>query len=834
MALDTKWIKFKYSNFNKFLCVFIACCFAGVFVINGLSVLKYLEFFSIETIAEEVRPGIYDSYQFKNNLNEDMQIVIDDVSHNENQAAYDNAKQQTAERAVEVFNILKERNRIQNEVQNREGTTDFDISYYHNYEDEDYVSEEITEVTTLVADNSFKLDSDVSYYNLYDSRCEFTIDVAGDSENNHTVTFDANYSLSDEEALESFKGAFGNQEYSYYCHDTAEAGESADRLNLKNVWYYAEYPDGSVATNVNNPDVFLRDAKNGDYLILDSGELFTSDSLADVSIYNNYYGDTYSKVKLTIAFDKNFSGDDYYHWLFSNVESVRYSNVESNLICCIISVIAMLLFFVISIRLAGHRGNEISTALIDKTPTDLHFILTVLADVGVAALIALMLTVQDELLYRQYYGGKLAEYLLNSNYWMMASLAVGALFYLVILEFGTSVARSVKAGKNIFKNTIIFGMCTLIFRFFKWVFSGMKAMHKRNKKFLSTILFKPERLDKKAVAAVLLFALFNIFSTCIIILFFSIADGFAVFCALLGIIAVIAADAFCVYKAFKYMGLLDMIIDKSGKNEPIEVDLNTLPESLQVLAAALDEKNAELQNAVIKAVKDERTKTELITNVSHDLKTPLTSVINYIDLLQKCDIEDETAKKYMTVIAEKSNKLKRLIEDLIEASKVSTGNVTINKTKLNLNELAAQAIVEETADIEKRGLQIIFDEAVEKNIVFADGTKVYRVFENLLSNARKYSAAGSRIYARVYSDSNYGYFELKNISKDALNISAEELTERFVRGDRSRTEDGNGLGLSIAKEICLLNGGELIISIDGDLFKATVKLPKNDLGSDDE
>ncbi|MDE5996436.1 MAG: HAMP domain-containing histidine kinase, partial [Eubacterium sp.] len=251
-----------------------------------------------------------------------------------------------------------------------------------------------------------------------------------------------------------------------------------------------------------------------------------------------------------------------------------------------------------------------------------------------------------------------------------------------------------------------------------------------------------------------------------------------------------------------------------------------LPQSLKILADGLESTNAQLQQAVIKAVKDERTKTELITNVSHDLKTPLTSVINYIDLLQKCDIEGEDAKKYMAVIAEKSNKLKRLIEDLIEASKVSSGNVTINKTLINLNELATQAVVEETADIEKNNLQIIFEEAVDKHIVMADGTKIYRVFENLLSNARKYSAPGSRVYARVYSDMHYGYFEIKNISKEPLNISADELTERFVRGDQSRSQDGNGLGLSIAKELCRLNNGELIINIDGDLFKATVKLPK--------
>ena len=290
-------------------------------------------------------------------------------------------------------------------------------------------------------------------------------------------------------------------------------------------------------------------------------------------------------------------------------------------------------------------------------------------------------------------------------------------------------------------------------------------------------------------------------------------------------IVIFAVDAYCIYKAFKFMRALDKLIDCSAKNEPVDIDTAALPLCLKTLADALDRKNAQLQEAVIKAVKDERTKAELITNVSHDLKTPLTSVINYIDLLKKCEIKDETAVKYMSVIDEKANRLKRLIEDLIEASKVSTGNVVLNKTKINLNELATQAIVEYTDDFEKSDLELIFDESATKHIVFADGTKVYRVFENLLSNAKKYSARGSRVYARLYSQNGFGCFEIKNISKEALNISAEELTERFVRGDKSRTQEGNGLGLSIAKELCRLNGGQLVISIDGDLFKATVMLP---------
>ena len=162
----------------------------------------------------------------------------------------------------------------------------------------------------------------------------------------------------------------------------------------------------------------------------------------------------------------------------------------------------------------------------------------------------------------------------------------------------------------------------------------------------------------------------------------------------------------------------------------------------------------------------------------------------------------------------------------MEASKVSTGNVKLNKTILNLKELAVQAVVEYSPEFESRNLDLRFNEEGEAVNILADGPHTYRILENLLSNAKKYSAPGSRVYVRVYKQGKNGVFEIKNISKAPLDISPEELTERFVRGDASRgEEEGNGLGLSIAKELCSLQGGKLVISIDGDLFKATVILP---------
>jgi signal transduction histidine kinase len=178
------------------------------------------------------------------------------------------------------------------------------------------------------------------------------------------------------------------------------------------------------------------------------------------------------------------------------------------------------------------------------------------------------------------------------------------------------------------------------------------------------------------------------------------------------------------------------------------------------------------------------------------------------------------------VLDEKSAKLKRLVEDLIEASKVNTGNVKLQRVPLNLSELATQAVTEAAADFEKCSLELRFTPPESAPVVFADGAKTYRILDNLLSNARKYSAPGSRVYAKVTEDETCGIFEIKNISREPLDVDPQELMERFVRGDRSRTQDGNGLGLSIAQQLCLLQGGRLEIGIDGDLFKATVCLPK--------
>ncbi len=235
---------------------------------------------------------------------------------------------------------------------------------------------------------------------------------------------------------------------------------------------------------------------------------------------------------------------------------------------------------------------------------------------------------------------------------------------------------------------------------------------------------------------------------------------------------------------------------------------------------------AGLQQAVNEQVKSERLKADLITNVSHDLKTPLTSIINYVDLMKREEITNPKLKQYLEVLDQKSNRLKTLTEDLVEASKASSGNVNIEFMQLDYSEMVQQALGEFEDKLQAAKLEIIPSFPAQPALIMADGRHLWRVIENLLNNCCKYALRGSRVYVEVTETEDNVACTIKNISASPLNISPEELTERFVRGDVSRTTEGSGLGLSIAKSLTTLMKGHLEITIDGDLYKAAVIFPR--------
>lgn len=234
-----------------------------------------------------------------------------------------------------------------------------------------------------------------------------------------------------------------------------------------------------------------------------------------------------------------------------------------------------------------------------------------------------------------------------------------------------------------------------------------------------------------------------------------------------------------------------------------------------------------LQKAVEKSMRDERLKTDLITNVSHDIKTPLTSIINYVDLLKRENFEDPKIQGYLDILEMKSQRLKTLTEDVVEASKVSSGNITLEFMDVDLVEMLNQTIGEFSEKMEAKQLKVIASLPEEPAVIHVDGRRMWRVLENIFNNAAKYAMPGTRIYADLKPEGKRICFSLKNVSEQPLNFSSDELTERFIRGDVSRSTEGSGLGLSIAKSLTEMQGGKFELYLDGDLFKVTITFEMN-------
>lgn len=273
----------------------------------------------------------------------------------------------------------------------------------------------------------------------------------------------------------------------------------------------------------------------------------------------------------------------------------------------------------------------------------------------------------------------------------------------------------------------------------------------------------------------------------------------------------------------KYSILLSKINQISGGNLNVEIteDLGVFePFKLQLLRI-----QSGFRNAVEAEVKSQRMKAELITNVSHDLKTPLTAIITYINLLEDENITEEQRKEYLMTLERKSLRLKVLIEDLFEVSKASSGNIVLNPINVDVCSLIKQVALELTDKFEAAGLEVRMNLPENKITCWLDSQRTYRIYENFLSNICKYSLPGTRVYINCYNQGANVLVEIKNISATELHVTPEELTDRFVRGDSSRNTEGSGLGLAIAKSLTELQGGHMHIEIDGDLFKVVTVFP---------
>ena len=356
---------------------------------------------------------------------------------------------------------------------------------------------------------------------------------------------------------------------------------------------------------------------------------------------------------------------------------------------------------------------------------------------------------------------------------------------------------------NLLKNTVCWKMCLIFKRFFKWIWSILKELPS---------IWKTVLLVMGAIFIELIFLFVVRYQAAETVVFLWFAKN-AIFAFLILYAAIIMRK---LQKGSEALAKGDL--SYKTDTEKLFLDFKLIGENLNNISIGM-------ARAVEERLASERTKAELITNVSHDLKTPLTSIIGYAGLIAENECENEKHKEYSEVLIRKSERLKRLLEDIVEISKVTSGNLEVALLPCHANVLLTQVSGEFQEKCETAKLELITDIPDEILRINADSRRIWRVFENLMSNICKYSLPHSRVYLNLEKQGEDAVFIFRNTSKNPLNISPNELMERFVRGDESRTTEGNGLGLSIAQSLTELQNGKMDISIDGDLFKVVLKFP---------
>ena len=399
----------------------------------------------------------------------------------------------------------------------------------------------------------------------------------------------------------------------------------------------------------------------------------------------------------------------------------------------------------------------------------------------------------------------------------VSSCVIWYIAYVVALAPFLSLATRVKLGGGIWwRNTLICWVCRLCWRAVKWCWSLVK-------RFCGWVWYMTKKIPivpRTALIAGIAIVLELFF--CALAFGYGYYDGLAVLAAIVYNVALFVALCFGAWqmKSLKAAG------ERMARGEIDEkIDTQHMYWEFKHHAENLNSIGDGMAAAVEQRMKSERLKTELITNVSHDIKTPLTSIVNYVDLLQKPHTPEQESE-YLEVLDRQSKRLKKLTEDLVEASKASTGNMNVNLERTNTREIIEQSLAEYGRRMEQGNLTVIVNIPDEAPRAMADGRLLWRVLDNLFNNVCKYALAGTRVYIDAGIEGNEAVISVKNISRDPLNVSADELMERFVRGDSSRHTEGSGLGLNIVQSLITLMHGKFSLSVDGDLFKAEIRLPE--------
>ena len=452
----------------------------------------------------------------------------------------------------------------------------------------------------------------------------------------------------------------------------------------------------------------------------------------------------------------------------------------------IIGCSALPLFFICLVFVfcsVGHRAGVegIHLTVVDKVPLDL------------LAVICLCIAALGHSIWTTIFGWGWSEPFIT-----LLLCSILALWFLL------SVATRCKAGIP-FKNTVIVWLWKLLGRILRTVSRVLKAFYPA-----LPMIWKAILVIAAAAFAELLVLIWAIDGPGFFVLLFILYNLFLLCCVFFGVWQL-------------------AMLKKAGKelasgNFEHKINTGRMYWEFRQHGENLNSIGLGMANALDQRMRSERLKTELITNVSHDIKTPLTSIINYVDLLQREDLTEEERKEYLEVLARKSARLKKLTEDLVEASKASTGNMAVTLTPTSIRELLDQAVAEYAERLAAGRLEPVIHMPQKDLTVMADGRLLWRVMDNLLNNVCKYALPGTRVYLDARRQGNFAVISVKNVSRDPLNMTEEELMERFVRGDTARSTEGSGLGLNIARSLTELQHGAFTLTIDGDLFKAELSL----------
>lgn len=591
---------------------------------------------------------------------------------------------------------------------------------------------------------------------------------------------------------------YSSNRYGIYddYQENVQIGNKKGRVNYLTTYEYKNFKyliidnKNSVAyTNVEHTmftdsieEIKERLAKNSIYWNYEKGNVNTSieklklEEIRYKSIYKSIDDAKNFSVYTSLENDLTYYDQYRTNKTVFDMAQILYKPALYLLPLSIIAVLVLLIMNCFFIGLRNENGEVILNAF-DKTPLLVALIiLFILFMIGCGFLIAL--TSENLTL-------------------ILSGIAIGAVIvYISFVFFLETIIKRIKS-KTLFRNTITY-------RILRWI------------KSLITSMTRNANMTVKLILIFIAFGILNI-----------IGFGSSINNEPIGFFILIAIWVYAFAKMHqwlvRYIEIKNAINEIYIGNTEVHLDEKRYKGSLNSMAIQVNDIAGGLSNAIQEKLKSERLKTELITNVSHDIKTPLTSIINYVDLLKKEKMPNEQAEEYLNILDNKSQRLKRLTEDLVEASKASSGNIKLNIEKLNVNELLKQVSGEFEDKFKSRNLEEVMS-LPEKNVyINADSRYMYRILENMYSNISKYAMDNTRVYIDVIPNNNRITIQMKNISKEKLNISTEELMQRFVRGDSARNTEGSGLGLSIATSLTTLQGGTFNIYLDGDLYKVIIE-----------